>query len=127
MTPLQMIAEWRRGCSCSCIEHPEECQLCTRSLIDALDKKLAEMKPIEGRDISNLKEISLFFHCRLCVEEYAKRVPGSIGISRRDWAEIEVGFTELGIQVWCKRHECNIAHVDFEGVSHPANETRMEP
>ena len=40
MTPLEMIAEWRRGCSCAPKEHPEECHECTRALINALEKAL---------------------------------------------------------------------------------------
>jgi hypothetical protein len=40
MTPLQMIAEWRKGCSCATLGKPEECQECTRGLIDALERNL---------------------------------------------------------------------------------------
>jgi hypothetical protein len=42
----------------------------------------------------------------------------------REWVQIEAGFTPLGIQVWCRRCEANIVHVDFEGMRHPANTTR---
>jgi hypothetical protein len=28
------------------------------------------------------------------------------------------------LQIWCKRHESNVAHIDFEGANHPANQTR---
>jgi hypothetical protein len=67
------------------------------------------------RPIPATNEIRMFFHCRKCI--------GSIppGQSPRTWARLEVGFTKLGIQVWCKRHECNVAHIDFEGQTHPAN------
>jgi hypothetical protein len=41
--------------------------------------------------------------------------------SMAEWGEHEVGWTELGIQVWCKRHGINIIHVDFENQKHPAN------
>lgn len=37
MTPLEMIAEWRKGCSCSSPEMPEECSECTKALIDAIE------------------------------------------------------------------------------------------
>jgi hypothetical protein len=40
MTPLQMIAEWRKGCTCASKESPEECPLCTRGLIDAMERAL---------------------------------------------------------------------------------------
>ncbi len=28
---------------------------------------------------------------------------------------IEVGFTEIGLQIWCKKHNVNICHIDFNG------------
>lgn len=72
------------------------------------------------RDIPNTLEIGLFFHCQLCLKSLPEEQ------SPRDWAQLEVGFTPLGIQVWCKRHECNVAHIDFEGQRHPANLDRKE-
>ena len=42
-------------------------------------------------------------------------------VSPREWAQLEIGFTELGLQVWCKRCEVNVVHVDFEGCQHPVN------
>ena len=58
--------------------------------------------------------IIAYFHCALCLAEKPK------GTSPRDWVSIEAGWTPLGFQVWCKRHEANIIHVDFEGTKHPA-------
>lgn len=43
------------------------------------------------------------------------------GTSPRDWVRLEVGWTDLGLEVWCIRHEINVIHVDFEGATHPAN------
>lgn len=51
MTPLQMIAEWEKGCSCAGPAHdaifrpknptsPTECEPCTQGLIDALKAAL---------------------------------------------------------------------------------------
>lgn len=40
LTPLEMIAEWRKGCSCSDKEHPEECHECTLALIDAIERHI---------------------------------------------------------------------------------------
>lgn len=42
MTMLEMIAEWRKGCSLSEPGHPEHCTACTVGLINALEKKLTE-------------------------------------------------------------------------------------
>jgi len=61
--------------------------------------------------------IKAFMHCRHCLAEKPR------SISPRDWSKIEVGWTEIGLQVWCRRHECNVLHVDFEGRTHPANVT----
>lgn len=56
MTPLQMIAEWRKGCSCAGPEwermfkkpegssSPAECSSCTEGLADALEKVLPELE-----------------------------------------------------------------------------------
>lgn len=42
MTPLEMIAEWRRGCSNTIGAEPEQCEECTRALIEAIAAKLGE-------------------------------------------------------------------------------------
>jgi hypothetical protein len=72
------------------------------------------------RDIPNSCEIELFLHCALCLEQKPEDV------SPREWASLEVGWTKLGIQVWCKRHECNVIHIDFEGCQHLANLSKRE-
>lgn len=46
MTVLQMIAEWRKGCSCAEADRPEECQACTAALIDAIENH--ELKRVGG-------------------------------------------------------------------------------
>ena len=65
------------------------------------------------RDIPNTNEIKMYLHCRQCLES------GSRG-------KYAVGWTELGLQVWCETHEANMMHVDFEGQQHPANQTRKK-
>lgn len=68
------------------------------------------------RDISSDNCIQSYFHCRRCVLERPK------GFTGKKWPQLlEVGFTPIGLQVWCKRHNLNIAHIDFEGQQHPAN------
>jgi hypothetical protein len=69
------------------------------------------------RIIPNTLSIEAYFQCAKCLKERPSH------ISPRDWAQLEIGYTVLGIQVWCKRHECNVVHVDFEGVKHPGNFT----
>lgn len=62
----------------------------------------------------NQSDIQLFFHCAKCLDQLP------LGTAPRDWAQLEAGFTEKGLQVWCKRHDCNVIHIDFEGHKHPA-------
>lgn len=66
------------------------------------------------RDIPDTNEIEMFMHCSMCMHEKPK------GISPKDFCRINAGWTKLGFQVWCVRHDCNIAHVDFQGMQHPA-------
>lgn len=66
-------------------------------------------------DVPSSMSIVAFFHCRKCMQELPQ------GQSPRDWAQLEVGWTPQGFQVWCKRHEINVIHMDFEGLRHPAN------
>lgn len=75
---------------------------------------------IKQRDIQSTNEIKIFFHCQLCVKEKPHDV------SPKEYARLEAGFTKLGFQVWCIRHNCNVLHVDFEGQQHPANTSRRK-
>ncbi len=38
----------------------------------------------------------------------------AIGSSAHAIKTFEVGFTSLGIQIWCIRHNINVCHIDFE-------------
>jgi hypothetical protein len=60
-------------------------------------------------------------HCGLCLGD----IPD--GISPENYARLSVGWTERGLQVWCVRHDVNVIHVDFEGVTHKANTTCKKP
>jgi len=54
-------------------------------------------------------KILTYIHCAMCMDE----IPN--GMSPKEYAMEEVGFTKEGIQVWCQRHNANIMHLDFEG------------
>ncbi len=51
--------------------------------------------------------------CETCFKEYETFQNPDIAL--RDYVKIDVGFTRIGIQVWCQRHNKNICHIDFEG------------
>jgi hypothetical protein len=55
----------------------------------------------------------MYLHCGRCLDERPD------GESPRDWARLSVGYTPIGVQVWCNRHDLNVVHIDFEGHTHP--------
>lgn len=70
-------------------------------------------------EITANNEIKMFMHCKRCLSEMP------IDTSPREWARLEVGWTEAGLQVWCTRHEANVINIDFEGEKHPAITKRL--
>jgi len=80
-------------------------------------KKVAIDQSEKDRPIPNTEEITSYFHCAKCLNERPSDV------SPRDWARVSVGFTRLGVQVWCARHDCNIIHIDFMGQKVAVNTT----
>lgn len=60
-------------------------------------------------------EIKTYLHCGKCIEE----IPD--GVSPQEWQQFQVGWTEKGLQIWCRRHDCNVCNIDFEGAQHPAD------
>ena len=46
-------------------------------------------------------------HCRQCLKEFDGQGMGVL-ISPADYAELDVGWTPTGIQVWCRRHNYNV-------------------
>jgi hypothetical protein len=71
----------------------------------------------------NTNQIKMFLHCGKCLDELKAQAAREGSASPRDYARLSVGWTPLGIQVWCNRHDLNVLHVDFEGFQHPGNTT----
>lgn len=80
------------------------------------------------REIPNTIEIKAYFHCAMCASEFkAGQLDGSLeDMSPADYQRLQVGWTTIGLQIICHRHNANIAHIDFEGHKHPANTTRRD-
>jgi hypothetical protein len=80
---------------------------------------MADIIKLKGASPSmNSDQIGAFMHCALCLKERPSNQ------SPLEWARLSVGWTPVGLQVWCVRHDCNVLHVDFEGQKHPADMTR---
>lgn len=45
MTLLEIIAEWRKGCSNATPNNPEECPTCTLAMIDIIEQRLKQESP----------------------------------------------------------------------------------
>ena len=75
--------------------------------------------PVEALSLN----IDSYVACAKCAEELADIEPK---ISLQDYAAIDVGFTNWGLQVWCRRHQVNIVHLDFGGKQMPADFRRLE-
>ena len=75
--------------------------------------------PLEALSLSIIQYVV----CSKCADELAALSPPQ---SLQDYAAIDVGFTDYGIQVWCRRHKSNIVHIDFQGAKMPADFRRLE-
>ena len=82
-------------------------------------KKIKRAAPREPRmKAPSTFEINNFHCCKLCIEELPE------GESPESYADYLVGATPWGIQIWCKRHNCNVIHYDFAGQKFGANISR---
>jgi hypothetical protein len=70
-------------------------------------------------------EIVRYIHCAQCIEEC--KTGQALGQSPAEYAQLSVGFTSRGMQIWCNRHDINVCHIDYEGCQHPANMTSTTP
>jgi len=69
------------------------------------------------KKIPNTNCIQSFFLCAQCVAEKPDDQ------SPAEWARFNVGWTQLGLQIWCVRHDINVCHIDFAGHKFNANAT----
>ena len=76
-----------------------------------------------NKEIANTNEILQYIHCGLCLKDFKKEGHGQ---SPKSFSKLSIGFTPIGLQVWCDRHDCNVAHIDFKGAQHRANTIRKD-
>lgn len=101
-------------------KHDQSCPNCTKAHEEVL--KLAVEDPERP---GSEKQIRAFYNCGLCVMEF-KRLraaddPSVRNMSPSEYMQQEVGSTAYGFQVWCRRHQVNVIHADFEGKKIAAN------
>ena len=66
MTILEMIKEWRRGCSCG-LHNPADCPDCTTALVDAIENKIikqnAPLSPLGGEGPKGVNTSMPYLDC----------------------------------------------------------------
>ena len=75
--------------------------------------------PIEALSLA----ITSYVACTKCAADVETLKPPQ---SMQQYAQIDAGFTDWGVQIWCRRHKVNIVHIDFLGQSLPADFRRLE-
>ena len=83
-----------------------------------------KLKRLRELTITKERDIRAYMHCALCMDDFKAKTNSTLGESPESYARLSVGFTPIGLQVWCVRHDCNVCHIDFEGHQHPANTAR---
>ena len=57
--------------------------------------------------IENGLQIEANIYCEACQRERPDC------ITPQKWSRLDVGWTENGLQVWCRRHDCNVLQIDL--------------
>ena len=57
--------------------------------------------------------------CSRCADEVTDGRAGLVSMA--DYMRLDVGFSEAGLQVWCRRHDANVVHIDFQGHDLPTD------
>ncbi len=52
--------------------------------------------------------------CSKCHDDVAQGLTDAASL--QDYARLDVGFTDKGLQVWCRRHDVNVVHIDFDNM-----------
>ncbi len=80
----------------------------------------AELSPVvevarftKGYNMANKPDIVSYIHCRECMFDWSQTTRS---VSPAEFQDNEVGFTQRGIQVWCRRHDKNVISLDINEV-----------
>ena len=60
-----------------------------------------------------MNEIQVYIHCRRCMEEKPSLM------SPKEFSKISIGKTPDGLQIWCDRHDEEIASFPFDWSDEP--------
>ena len=72
-------------------------------------------KPPAGFMCTPNEIIGSYLHCLFCIRELSQFGGSVRNESPESYARLSIGTTKLGFQVWCVRHDVNVAHIDLMG------------
>ena len=73
------------------------------------DKRRTERDAVRFAPLKN--EIMGVMHCKKCLDEK----PGGDREDHAAHAQLDIGWTPEGIQVWCRRHDTNVLSLTLKG------------
>jgi len=73
-----------------------------------LNRRSQDDAALPAPDAGAIRESASYLHCKMCLDE----LPA--GASPALWARLSVGVIPWGIQIWCERHDAEVARIDFE-------------
>lgn len=59
-------------------------------------------------------KIGQFIHCPECMAEWKPALQALPDVEELP-QRLSVGYTKIGLQVWCETHNRNVLHIDFAG------------
>ena len=63
--------------------------------------------------------------CSQCADEVERGDAGATSLA--EYGRLDVGFSAIGLQVWCRRHGTNVVHIDFSGHDLPTDFRALLP
>ena len=71
-------------------------------------------------DLSKLfRDIEQPIVCSRCADDVTEGRAGLVSMA--EYMQLDVGFSSVGLQVWCRRHDANVVHIDFRGCELPSD------
>lgn len=72
-----------------------------------MKRRVSPVQAIYHSDPSEPCGISAFVHCAKCLAEKPQDV------SAAEWSRTQMGPHAKGYQIWCVRHDCNVAVIEI--------------
>ena len=72
--------------------------------------KMFDFPTVNLDEMKGSERIKSYFHCEKCMNEKPD------GVSPREYGNYEVGLTDYGLEVWCKRHDELVTYINLTNV-----------